>query len=91
MDISVLVASVLWPSDGLGNAVFLKAPTLPVEVRDGAVAIPIEAILVAIPLTPVTLKVLPFGTFRYVSPSSPVTLQSVTVDCGRPPCSSIML
>jgi SMC interacting uncharacterized protein involved in chromosome segregation len=48
MDISVLVASVLWPSDGLGNAVFLKAPTLPVEVRDGAVAIPIEAILVAI-------------------------------------------
>jgi len=44
--ISVFLASVPWPSNGLGNAVFLAE--VPVEIRDGAVAIPIEAILVAI-------------------------------------------
>jgi hypothetical protein len=44
MDISVFLASVLWPSDGLGGAVFLEVP---VEIRDGAVAIPTEFLVAA--------------------------------------------
>lgn len=48
MDISVTYTAP-WPRLGVEGAAFLlRAPTLPVEVRDGAVAIPIEAILVAI-------------------------------------------
>jgi hypothetical protein len=45
MDISVLVASVLWPSDGLGSAAFFLE--VPVEIRDGAVAIPTEFLVAA--------------------------------------------
>jgi tetratricopeptide (TPR) repeat protein len=42
---SVFLASVPWPSNGLGNAVFLAE--VPVEIRDGAVAIPTEVLVAA--------------------------------------------